>query len=225
MSTIDYLLAIRKELHNTFSGELLDNIATGHIYIPEHILLNGIATFSEVGPYTKDLRGDHSGLTVELEKKYIGARIKATVKVRVLKLVIDENEQVMVLKVVDEKVAGRGIYGKILMAIASVIMGKLTPFEQANKKLYEIADFDSSNRKVTLRLGELNAIQRVLKPAIPGNASSVPLKHIRIRGCEHVEGGIQAKIFPSSEISSVLETGRGLLNKIRRTLPLGDLRL
>lgn len=64
------------------------------------------------------------------------------------------------------------------------------PYAMERSELAKYADYDEASRRMRVRLGELEIVLQMLKPALPSWQDSVPLLLIGVENREHANGEI-----------------------------------
>nr|WP_320190671.1 hypothetical protein [uncultured Desulfobacter sp.] len=219
---LDHSDTIGRMMHDNFSNSALTHIGDRKLMVSQETIRMELEKIEETKPWLKSLQCRPDVIEIDLEGKRFGAAMGARLLLRIEKIIVKYEAQSIVLRVVEEATAGRNLWGKILCGVGSAILGSFMQhaLEVGNLKRY--ADFDESNHLMTIRIGELDTVKRMLDPKIPGWPESAPLNFLGVDGAEHVEEGIIMNLVPSplfEQWREKLRTAGQLLNRKKDVQP------
>ncbi|WP_027184423.1 hypothetical protein [Desulfovibrio inopinatus] len=192
-------------LQDNITSQAFAHIREGQLHISQETLRRELEKIEDIQPFLKDLRCHADGIDVELEGKRFGGGVALHLRLAVETLVLTDQTQVLVLRILEETPIGQDTLGKVLCGVGSALVGSLARHSLNQTNLKQYAEFDETNQTVTIQLGELEVIQQMLKPKISNWSASAPLSIVGIRGCQHKENGVLLQIIPSAQLKKAYD--------------------
>lgn len=168
----------------------------------------------------KELHCSAQGIVIGLEGEKRGVKLEAQVRLQIKELSLTESTQILLIQVIDEKrPTGRNLLGKIVCGVGATLVGDLTNFALKNCDLGDYIHYDDKQKLITVSLGAIPDVQRLLQPVHPSWKESAPLRFLDIKEGIHVSGGVELRLAVAPELwaakeglNSVAETAKGLLS-------------
>ena len=224
-SALDHSDTIRLLLKDYFNAEAIRSVSDGRLLISEDVIRSELMHVEEMAAVMKELHCGQDGILILLEGKHHGLEIEAQIRLQILRLILTESTQTLVLHVTEAKrPLGKNLLGKIVCGVGNALIGNLTRYALKNCDLGEYTTYDEQKRLIEVRLDELPNVQRLLQPQVGSWKDSVPLRLLGVQEAIHVAEGVEMRLVVSpalrlagERLSTVAEAAQGVLSWITKT--------
>jgi len=223
---VDHRDTIQLLLKDYFNTETVNHLSDRKLMISEDLIRNEVMHFEKAADVVKGLRCDPDGIIVELHGEKKGVAVEAQIRLNIRKLILTESTQMLVVHVAEEKrPVGANFLGKMVCWVGTAIVGNFTRYALQNCDLGEYTSYNDEEALVTVRLGELPNVRRLLEPQVRAWKDSVPLRLVGIEDAVHVNQGVELCLGVSPHLRLAQEglspavgvAKEFLLSKFRRT--------
>jgi len=190
--------AILQVVRDCTSGEAISSLCNGKLAVSQEAIRLEIERVEWLQPYLRELICGVDGISLHLQCKCYGGLLAAQIRLRVNELILAAHEQKVILNVVEERYCGLNLWGKALLRLCMIVANDPLRYVLQESLSAQGLKTDSANRVISIDLGGVKAIQRLLEPMLTQWPGSIPLSLIGVEGCDHVVGGILVKMraFP-----------------------------
>lgn len=185
---------IRQLARDHASGEAVSRLCNECITVSQEVIHLEIARIGWMQPYLQKLTCSVDGITLNLQCKRYGCLLAARIRLRVDTLMLTTDKQAVRLHVVEEEYVGLNLMGKVLLRLCMIVINDPLSYILQESLPARGLEMDNANRVISIDLGGIKTVQRLLEPMRAQWPGLIPLGLIGVDGCDHVAGGIIVRI-------------------------------